>query len=323
MSILNRSIIGLELDSEEIRAVEAKGSHKRPTILAWGRAELPEGVVKDGKVINPKLLFSHFEKLMNENGFKGKEIVLGVNNQDVMVRLASFPKISEDKIRNMIRFQAQDYIPVPIEEIELDHVLLDEKRTPEGEFINVLLVGARKKMLNDFIEIFSGSKYIIREVDSTMLALGRSALIESQQGTFVLVCFNHDIGNILIFQEGYLKMARSIAIKQAPTWMSAEDSLREGRESTVIADILYNEIKSSVAYYKMQTGENIEDMYVLGCSEKQEKVAQRLSDTIGSKVVVIKPYASISIKSGKNSLDTFKASEFAASISLAIRGLGE
>ncbi len=325
MNIWNKSIIGLELDSEEIRAVEIKGTRKKPSVVAWGSAKLPEGLVKDGKIINPKLLFCHIESLMTENGFKGKEIMLGVNNQDILVRFASFPKVAEDKIKSMIRFQAQDYIPVPMDEIELDYVVVDEKKNINGEFINVLLVGARKKMLKDFIEVFSESKLVIKEIDSTLLALGRAALVESHQGTFALVCFNHDIGNILIFKEGYLGMARSLSIKQAPAWVSSEDSLHESLDhgSTVIADILYNEIKSSVSYYKMQSGESIEDIYVIGCSDKQEKVAKRLSETIGSNIVVMKPYSSINAKGGKNPLDSFKTSEFVASISLALRGLGE
>jgi len=323
MSIWNKSMIGLELDSEEIRAVEITGSRKKPSVVAWGSVRIPEGTVKDGKVLNPKLLFSHFEKLMNENGFKGKEIMLGVNNQDLLVRLATFPKIPADKISNMIRFQAQDHIPVPMEELELDYVLLDEKKNMDGEFINVLLVGARKRMLNDFLEVFAGSKYVIKEIDSTMLALGRAALIESHYGTFVLVCFNRDIANILIFKEGYLRMARSIAIKQAPAWISSEDALNQGLEATVIADILYNEIRSSVTYYTMQSGENIEGMYVLGHGDIQKKVAQRLSETIGARVVAMKPYSSISVKGGKKPLQAFNSSEYVASISLAIRGLGE
>ena len=63
------------------------------------------------------------------------------------MRFASFPKVPEDKIRSMIYFQAQEYMPVSIEELELDYVVVSEKKTEEGEFINVVLVGQERKCL--------------------------------------------------------------------------------------------------------------------------------------------------------------------------------
>ena len=144
MGILKNSIIGIVLDSQEIRAIELKGSQKKPVVVAWGKVKLPEGVVKEGRIVNAQLFNVSLERLFLENGFKGRDIYLGVNNQDIIVRFASFPKVPEDKIRNMIHFQAQEHMPVSIEELVMDYVVVSEKKTDEGEFINVVLVGARK-----------------------------------------------------------------------------------------------------------------------------------------------------------------------------------
>ncbi|MCX7773784.1 MAG: pilus assembly protein PilM [Clostridia bacterium] len=325
MGLWNKSVIGMELDSQEIRAVELKGSQKKPVVSAWGRIRLPEGVVKDGRVIESKSFSAHAERLLNENGFKNRDVVLGVNNQDVIVRFASFPKVPEDKIRNMIRFQAQDYIPVSLEELELDYVVVGEKKTEEGEFINVILVGARKKMLNDFIEALSGANLNIREIDSTMLALGRAALIESQDGTFALAGFNNDIGNILIFKDGILGMARSVSITQSPAWIaSREAGMRsQDQDMTILADILFGEIKSSVGYFKMQSNTTIDKLLILGCGATQERVAARLTETTGLSVTIPKVYTTLGSQSVKGNTSSFKAADYVASISLAMRGLGE
>lgn len=325
MGIFSNSIIGLELDSQEIRAVEIKGTSKKPVIVSWGKVRLPDGVVKEGRLINPTQFGASLDRLFSENSFKSRDVIFGVNNQDVIVRFATFPKVPEDKIRSMIQFQAQDYIPVSLEELELDYIVVNEKKTDEGEFINVILVAARKKMLNDYIDAFAQARVSLKEIDSTMLAMGRAALIESNDGTFILVAFNNDTGNIMIFKQGILTMARSVSITQSPAWLDSQRNSQQSSEQigNTIADILFGEIKSSVAYYKMQSGDNIENLMLLGCSSKQDLVCARLKETTGFNVTVPAPYTYLENHVSKGKLNNFKASEYVAGISLALRGLGE
>lgn len=323
MGIFKKSIIGIILDSQEIRAIELKGSQRKPDVVAWGKVKLPDGVVKEGRIVNSQLLGVSLERLFVENGFKGRDVYLGVNNQDIIVRFATFPKVPDDKIKSMIYFQAQEYMPVSIEELELDYVVVSEKKTDEGEFINVVLVGARKKMLNDYIEAFSSVNTNIMEIDATMFALGRAALVESNDGTFVLTGFNNDTGNILIFKNGVLAMARSVTITQSTTLINSEDEKPKSAEdeSNRYAEILFNEIKSSVGYYKMQTGEVIEKLYILGSVTKQDQVASRLKETTGLSVSIPTPYTFLENRIIKGKQISFKASDYVACISLALRGL--
>lgn len=311
------------MDSRELRAVELKGTGKKPVITAWGKVRLPDGVVKDSKIFNAKLFGVSLERLLKENGFKGKDITLGVNNQDVIVRFATFPKVPEDKIKSMIRFQAQDYIPVSLEELELDYVIVSDKKTDEGEFINVVLVAARKKMLNDFIDAFTNANTTIREIDSSMLAIGRAALIGRQNGTFAITYFNYDIGNILIFKEGILAMARSVNFSQSPSWIAYKENESQSieQENNVIANILFNEIKSSVSYYKMQSGETIDDLLLLGCGNQQNQVAAKLREATGLTVTIPAPYTYLENNIANKKNNSFKSSDYIACISLALRGL--
>lgn len=323
MGFFSKNIIGIEMDSRELRAVELNGTRKKPIVSAWGKVRLPEGIVRDSKIVNVKLFGASLERLLKENGFKGKEIVLGVNNQDVIVRFATFPKVPEEKIKSMIRFQAQDYIPVSLDELELDYVVVSDKKTEEGEFINVVLVAARKKMLNDFIEAFTNANTSIKEIDSSMLAIGRATLIGRQDGTFAITYFNYDMGNILIFKEGILVMARSVNFSQSPAWVAYKENESQAleQENNVIANVLFNEIKSSVSYYKMQSGETIDNLYLLGCGSQQDQVAARLRETTGLEVTIPSPYTDLENHIAKNKYNSFKSTDYLACISLALRGL--
>ncbi len=325
MILGNRSIIGLEVDSREMRAVELKASAKSYAVSTWGRIRLPEGVVNDGRVANSRLFAENLSKLLIENGFKSKDIILGVNNQDVIMRFATFPKVPSDKVRSMIHFQAQDHIPVPMNELELDYVVVGEKSTDEGDFINVVLVGARKKMLNDFITAIQEAKVNVKEIDSAMLAIGRAALISSTDGTFALVGYNNDIGNVLIFSRGVLGMARTVNIVQSASWTSySEEGVKSAeKETAIISDVLHNEVRSSVNYFRMQNGEVINKLYVLGCNSKQNFVSLKLGEATGLSVTIPNPYTDLEKYMFSKNPHSFKASDYTACISLAIRGLEE
>lgn len=323
MGLIGKSIVGLELDSQEIRAVEIRGTQKNPVLISAGKVRLPEGVVKEGRLVNPALLGTSLERLFRENSFKSRDVVFGVNNQDVIVRFASFPKVPEDKIGGMIRFQAQDYIPVLLEELELDYIVVNEKKTAEGEFINVILVGAKKKMLYDFIEAFNQAKISLKEIDSAMLAVGRASLPGSNDGAFALVSFNYDIANILIFKDGVLGMARSVLISQ---FLDPNTSMAGGIDPDdkieKISDVLLNEIKASVSYYMMQSKQAIDKILVLGVNSSQKKIADKLREKTELNIIMPDPYHHLEKKSKDRSIN-INTSDYTAAISLAIKGLGE
>jgi len=317
MGIFRKHIIGLEMDSKEIRAVEISGGIKNHYVSAWGRINLPDGSVREGKVANPDILSCHIEKLIKDNNFRDKNIILGVNNQDIIVRFATFPKVPEDKIRNMIQLQAEDYIPVPTAELELDYIITGETETEGKKYIHAILVGARKKMINDFIRSIENAGLRITNIDTTMLAIGRSALRCSDTGTFAAVGFNHDIGNIMIFREGILEFARTIPVS-ADIFEEKQAEL----QTDMIANILLNEMRSSVNYYLSQNSVEIEKIYVCGTENIQEAVASQISNVTGIEVVITDPYRYLKI-TGSNGTLNFNARNFTPCISLALRGLEE
>jgi meiotically up-regulated gene 157 (Mug157) protein len=73
----------------------------------------------------------------------------------------------------------------------------------------------------------------------------------------------------------------------------------------------------------MQTGEVIEKLYVLGCVTKQDYVALKLRETTGMSVSIPTPYTFLENRISKGRHISFKASDYVACISLAMKGLGE
>ena len=319
MGLFSKSIVGIEMDSREIRAVEVSGSVNNPVITGWGRVSLTDGIIKDGRVISAETLAVYLEKLFSQSGFKSRDVLLGVANQDVIIRFAAFPKVPGDKIHNMVMFQAQEYIPVPLDELQLDYIVAGVKQDEGGSFLNIILVGARKKMLGDFITAFARANLDILEIDSTALAIGRAALCTVNRDAYAVVGFNHDVANILIFNNCILAMARSVPFSQSAAWKNGPEG--DYKTSSDMADILINELRSSIGYYRMQNNDSVEGIYLTGFSDIR-KIAERFRDAGYEEVEIMQPYTDIPIKNKNNVTVNFSTNVYSAAISLAIRGLG-
>src|SRR5687768_9796459 len=113
-------VIGLDIGTFAVRAAEVDVGGDRPTLLRFGQVTLPPGAVVNGEVEDSEAVGAALRRLWSESGFRAKQVVLGVANQRVIVRQAEVPAMSEDDMRSALRFEAQELIPIPLDEAILD-----------------------------------------------------------------------------------------------------------------------------------------------------------------------------------------------------------
>ena len=177
------SAIGIEYNSNAIKAVElTKGADGSYEVTAYSKEFIGENIMGNGIIVDNAMFSVALNRLMERGKFNTKlPVVVGVNNENVIMRYATFPKVPDEKLRGVITMQAQDFIPVPISELGLDFVVIDETRDDDDQpALNVLLVGARTTMLQNIIQNFSESKLEIVDIDSSFLAWCRCLLLLQQ-----------------------------------------------------------------------------------------------------------------------------------------------
>ena len=143
-----KSIIGCEITTNEIRAVELTKADGAYSILAMGYIPLEEGIVEEGFIRDADRFNTAITELLSSGNFQTTDVAIGVNNENLLMRFAAFPKVDSDKLRNMVLLQAQEFIPIPIQEMEVDYVVAGEtKEEDEAPQTNVMLLAARRQML--------------------------------------------------------------------------------------------------------------------------------------------------------------------------------
>ncbi len=104
-------------------------------------------VVRDGEVQDPESLAQTLRELFREHDL-GRRVRLGVANQRIVLRTLDLPRIDDPKdLDAAVRFQAQEHVPMPLDQAVLDFHSLGPVQTPDGERTRVALVAARRDMV--------------------------------------------------------------------------------------------------------------------------------------------------------------------------------
>jgi type IV pilus assembly protein PilM len=85
-----------------------------------GPGGLPDGVVVDGEVIEPGAVAIAIKDLWRRTKISSRRVIIGVANQRVVVRLVDVPWMQPNELRSSLAFQAGDYLPIPVDQTELD-----------------------------------------------------------------------------------------------------------------------------------------------------------------------------------------------------------
>jgi len=138
---------------------------------------MPFGAVVEGEVVDPEAVSAAIKDLWHKSGLRNKTVSVGVSNQKVVVRLIDLPYMEHAELAGAIQYQAQDYIPIPIEEAIIDFQIIGEYMTPADEhMMEVLLVAAQRDMISNIVLAVEGAGLRLAQVDVTAFALVRALL---------------------------------------------------------------------------------------------------------------------------------------------------
>jgi type IV pilus assembly protein PilM len=146
------AVVGLDIEAGSIAAtqVEVNGAAR---VTASAIQPLPTGAFREGEVADPEKLAEALKALFAEHKLS-KQVRLGVGNQRVVVRTLRLPAIEDPKeLDAAVRFQAQEQIPMPLDQAVLEHQVVGGVPAEEGAKpqIDVVVVAARRDMVSSFL----------------------------------------------------------------------------------------------------------------------------------------------------------------------------
>ncbi|MDQ3978180.1 MAG: pilus assembly protein PilM [Actinomycetota bacterium] len=168
--------IGLDIGSSAVRAVQLEqGRGRRLELGRYREAALPSGAVVDGEVVEPDAVSGVLRELWREAKLRPRTVAVGLASQRVTVRQLDLPDLPDDELADAVRLQAQDQLPIPIDQALLDYVVVDRYDVGEERSnVRVLLVAAEQEMVERMLLAVTSAGLRPALVDLDPFALLRS-----------------------------------------------------------------------------------------------------------------------------------------------------
>lgn len=325
----SKHLIGLDIGSNCVKAVELLQSGSELILTGYGQAEMVSEGSKADAVVQAC------------RGFHTKRTVSSVSGKSVIVRFLNMAKTSDENLMNVIRVEADKYIPFDVEEVVLDaHRMPD---TQAGDEMRVLLCAVKRSLIDEHVGLLQGVGLQPDVVDVDSFALGNAFELRGRiapqaddgERTVALVDVganktNVNIlrGNVSFFiREIYLggdDLTSSISKRLGIELHSAENLKREPGENAdqlreaVMSSIedLGNEIHLSLDYFENQFDKSVDEVFLSGGASRLRFLGEAFEKIFEKRVRPWDPTENLRIEEG--GVDTLKLKENASQVAVAM-----
>jgi len=203
--------VGMDISSNKITLVELMKSRKGTMIKNAADFQIPPESIRKGELQDPVALSIGLKDAWRKNRFSGREVFIGLSNLKAIVREVELPLVNRDEINSSLKYQINDFIPIPKDNILYDYYIMEQTESSS----KLMLVGAMKSMINNVIEAVKGAGLIAQAIDLNCFSLFRTIdevyNLKQNKETLCAVYIGSDISIIEIIQDDTLKFPRFLS----------------------------------------------------------------------------------------------------------------
>lgn len=346
------ALVGLDIGSNTIKLVQLSETKRGYRLEKFGMAQLDPELIVDGTVMDAGRVAEVIRALVAEQKVKVKDVALSVSGHSVIVKKIHVPYMSEDELEESIRWEAEQYIPFDINDVNIDfHILGSTEGEENRDHMNVVLVAVKKDKLNEYTALVTDAGLTPAIVDVDAFTLENMYCINYEPGeseVTALVNIGASVMNINIVKQGQFVFTRDISIggnrytetlqKELNIGYEEAEALKRGERveevdpdaARAVVESINSELAAEVVrsfdYFKTTSVHDKVDRVLLsgGCS-KTPGLAGFLSDQLSIPVEMANPFNRIEINP-----DAFDAQylrdvgpQAAVGVGLAIRRVGD
>jgi type IV pilus assembly protein PilM len=166
-----RAVVGLDIGSSSVKAVELQPSGKGYRVAAFASEPIPPEAIVDGAIIDGGAVADAIRRLFDRKIFKAKDVAASLSGSAVIVKKISLPTMTEAELYESIYWEAEQYIPFDVQDVNLDYQILDTAAPDSKGTMDVLLVAAKKEKIADYTGVIvqAGRTPSIVDVDAFAL----------------------------------------------------------------------------------------------------------------------------------------------------------
>jgi type IV pilus assembly protein PilM len=345
-----KDIIGIDIGASSVKLVqlrEAKGVYH---LVNLGLAPLPPEAIVDNAVMDSSSVVEVILGLVKSLKLKTQNVATSISGHSVIIRKILLPIMTEEEMEASIQWEAEQYIPFEISEVNLDFQILGPDVNDPSQ-MNVILVAAKKDFVNDYVAVFKESGLNPQAMDVDCFALENAFEInygfESEENV-ALINMGASAMNINILKGGESVFTRDIQVGgnmfneeiQKRLGLGSEDAeaVKLGLEIedvdpasvteviTDAAETLAQEVQRSLDFFSATSAdEKVQKLYLAGGVSKTPQVPAALERRLGMPVEVLDPFRQVVVNEKEFDPEYIQSIGplFPVAVGLAMRRMGD
>jgi type IV pilus assembly protein PilM len=343
-------LIGLDIGSHSIKLVdlaESKGGYR---LKQFAMAPLPADVIVDGAVMDSGSIIEVVRELISQYKVRKNKVALSISGFSVIIKQVTVNFMTEQELQESIQWEAAQYIPFDMEEVNIDFQILGENRE-NPDLMDVLLVAAKKEIITDYKTLMaeSGLETHIIDVDSFAVETMYENLFGINDGEVVALInigantmnFNITKGSVSLLtrdvsmggkqvteeiQKQYnlqYEEAESLKLESPETWSQYSDF---DRLIHTACDMFATEIQRSLDFfYANFPDEPVSRLGLCGGAAKTQGLLEHIQKRVGIDTILINPFERISFSRREFEEDYLRevGPIAAVGVGLAMRKVGD
>jgi type IV pilus assembly protein PilM len=346
-----KGLVGLDIGSSAVKAIELKPAGKGYKVGAIGVEPIPPDSIVDGAIIDSGAVADAIRRLFSNKQFKAKEVAASLSGNSVIVKKITLPVMSEQELSESIYWEAEQYIPFDIQDVNLDYEILDPGTGPESQgAMEVLLVAAKKDKIADYTGVITqaGRTPVVVDVDAFALqnAFEANYGFEPAQ-VVVLLNAGASAININILTGGQSVFTRDVSMggnafteavqKELNLPFDAAEEVKKGQAAEgvtyddarpvlkAMTDNVLLEVEKTFDFFKATAASDHIDRIVLsGGASRVEGFVESLRERFDTAVEPFDPFRQVAFDAKKLGHAPEEMAPFAAvAVGLALRKAGD
>jgi type IV pilus assembly protein PilM len=340
-----KSIVGLDIGSSSIKAIELKRSKGEIMVSHLGVEPLASDIVVDSMIVDSGSVSSAISKIFTQHSIKSKSVATSVSGHSVIVKPIKVQPMTESELAEGITTEASQHIPFDISDVNLDFEILNPG--DNGPQMDVLLVAVKKDKILNYTNVLSLAGKTPSVVDIDAFALQNCYEYNynpSPDSTVALLNLGASVMNINIVKGTTPLFTRDVSVggnqytdslqKELDLSFDDAESLKLGRRvGTVsedakqpilqqVTEIIVLEIQKTFDFFRATaSGEHIERVYLAGGSSKIPGLVEALRQEFSLPVELLNPFKQIVPPSDslENEILEQNPGQLAVAVGLALR----
>ena len=348
----SKAVVGLDIGSSAVKAVELKPAGKGFKVAAFAAEPIPPDSIVDGAIIDGAAVTDAIRRLFENKHFKSKDVAASLSGNAVIVKKINLPVMTEAELAESIYWEAEQYIPFDIQDVNLDYQILDAGTGPDTKgTMDVLLVAAKKEKIADYTGVISQAGRTPVVVDIDAFALQNAYEMNyglDPNAVVVLLNAGASAININIVSGEQSVFTRDISIggnayteavqKELNLPFESADQLKRGQAVDgatfdevrpvlhAMTENVLLEIQKTFDFFKATAAsDRIDRIYLSGGASRVDGFAQALEERFGAPVENFDPFKNIAFEPAKLGVHDPDAlvPTAAVAVGLALRKAGD